>query len=90
MTALSAWMISCIIFVFGAMVAYAGILYAKYMRSKVPRVGPKMVNGVVQTMIPEENENEDNSLKSVDKCLLAFFPVIFALFNMAYWAFYAT
>ena len=90
MTALSAWMISCIIFVFGAMVAYAGILYAKYMRSKVIRVGPKMTNGVVQTMTPEEIDNEDTNLKSVDKCLLGFFPIIFSLFNMAYWGFYAT
>ena len=88
MTALSAWMIACILFVFGALASYAGILFAKYMRSKVV---PFTTNGVSSnaggTMMPYiENGNE--TLKKADQLLLIIFPALFVSFNCAYWPFY--
>ena len=94
MTALSAWMIACILFVFGALAAYAGILFAKYTITRSKVVNPS-TNGVsasndevtTQRMNPPFNENE--TLKQADKLLLLIFPALFLSFNCAYWPFYA-
>ena len=94
MTALSAWMIACILFVFGALAAYAGILFAKYTITRSKVVNPS-TNGVsasndevtTQRMNPPFNENE--TLKQADKLLLIIFPALFLSFNCAYWPFYA-
>ena len=95
MTALSAWMIACILFVFGALASYAGILFAKYMRFKVVPVLRPATNGVSsnagdtlrRTMMPYiENGNE--TLKQTDQLLLIIFPALFVSFNCAYWPFF--
>ena len=83
MTALSAWMIACILFVFGALAAYAGILFAKYTITRSKVVNPS-TNGDEEVT---SHFNENETLKQADKLLLIIFPALFLSFNCAYWPF---
>jgi hypothetical protein len=72
LTAISTWMITCILFVFGALTSYGGILYCKYKTSS-------------RTSDIETVNKEVLKLKHIDNVLLCLFPLLLILFNVVYW-----
>ena len=97
MTAIAAWMLACILFVFGALLAYAFILWRKKksfllyfllrkgsgtrLTARLRKRGEKLP----QTE-PDTNKfrQEDFSSK-VDDVFLVVFPLMFLVFNFIYW-----
>ena len=77
MTSVSAWMLSCIMFVFGALAAYAVLLFFKYIKVKKGQIGPSMT--------PNTTEN---NLRIFDLFCLFAFPTLFLVFNLFFWALY--
>ena len=69
MTAISAWLIVCILFIFGALCAYGGILFKKYKSNKV---------------LPDDMDMKFQ-LSKIDNSLVVLFPVAFLVFNTIYW-----
>ena len=81
MTAIAAWMLVCIFFVFGALVGYAYLLWKK-KKSCLKRKK-------VKKMSEDENKmrqilKEDYRSK-VDDVFLVVFPIMFLVFNLIYW-----
>ena len=64
---LSIWMMTCILFVFGALSVYAAILLANKLSYF-------------------QSSSKTAMLNVVDLSFLVIFPILFALFNLIYWA----
>ena len=70
MTSMSLWVITCLLFVFGALFEYACILWVKYNNFKKD--------------LPND-EKIQRILKQTDFIFLIIFPLLFLLFNIFYW-----
>jgi len=90
-TALSVWVLTCIMFVFSAVVAYTGIL----SKSLIMFVSYKFFSG--QKPPESEDKREDsayrigvssNYYREADIFFLVSFPSMFLLFNAIYWSTY--
>ena len=69
LTAISAWLLTCILFIFGALLAYAFILYKmRKLKDSFSKAG---------TLIQE--------LQKYDNAFLFTFPGLFIAFNAIYW-----
>ena len=81
MTAIAAWMLVCIFFVFGALVGYAYLLWTKkkscFKRKKANKQGEEKGK---KTPIDKEKHRS-----KVDAIFLLVFPIMFLLFNLTYW-----
>jgi len=81
MTAIAAWMLVCIFFVFGALVGYAYLLWKK-KKSCLKRK---------RTRKQSEDEGKLRQLRKedyrskVDDVFLVVFPIMFLVFNLIYW-----
>ena len=83
MTAIAAWMIVCIFFVFGALFGYAWLLWKKKKsclkrHSKVAK-NKSEEEGKVRTKKKEEYRSK------VDDVFFVVFPMLFLIFNLIYW-----
>ncbi|TRY78448.1 hypothetical protein TCAL_14393 [Tigriopus californicus] len=81
MTAIAAWMVVCIFFVFGALAGYAWLLWKKkkscLKRKRLRKLSEE--EGKLRTRRKEEFRSK------VDDMFLVTFPLLFALFNLIYW-----
>jgi hypothetical protein len=87
-TAISIWMITCILFVFGALTSYGGILFLhKYKTLPASSVSSsnRSRTGCTSEMFNETVNKEVLKLKEIDSVLLGLFPLLFILFNVVYW-----
>ncbi len=75
MTAISIWMLACLLFVFGALLGYAGLLITIYW---TPQISSNKV-------YPAEDMKSSKRYKRVDKWLLVSSITLFILFNLIYW-----
>ena len=66
---LSLWVIFCILFVFGALMEYAGLLFVRYQSYNYADDAFK--NGKL--------------MKTIDLSFFITFPIIFVIFNVIYW-----
>ena len=75
----TAWILTCIYFVFGALLAYAGLLYVKFWGADADsiKVTPR---GMVKEKITMEQR-----LKMINMRFLVLFILLFLLFNLLYW-----
>ena len=83
MTAIAGWMIVCMIFVFGALLGYAWLLWKK-KKSCLKRKRSKKLSdadGKAKTKKKEEYQSK------VDDIFLVAFPFLFLVFNVIYWPF---
>ena len=79
MTAISSWMLVCLLFVFGALIGYAGLLVLLY--GSTEKVEP-----IEKTMYPSETADElILKVRRIDRILLYTFMALFLLFNFVYW-----
>merc|ERR1719458_503768 len=95
LTAIEAWMLACILFVFGALIEYAAILFKKQKYvSGQHRVNLKIVckenfKYEVQERSPANQAVTMQQLAEeywrIDKFFLKLFPTCFILFNLTYW-----
>lgn len=84
MTSISAWMLSCIFFVFGALAVYAVILFLIYMKGKAKIVSASSppIGNLMQVAL------QSHELKGLDMICLFIFPTLFLLFNLIFWPIY--
>lgn len=95
LTAIEAWMLACILFVFGALIEYAAILFRKqHYVSSQHRANMELLckDGVqyeVQEKCPKTKVITFQQLQEefwrIDKFFLKAFPMLFFLFNIMYW-----
>merc|ERR1719290_511176 len=95
LTAIEAWMLACILFVFGALVEYAAILFKKQRYvSGQHKVNLKIIckenfKYEVQEKSPANQAVSMQQLTEeywrIDKFFLKLFPTCFILFNLTYW-----
>merc|ERR1719273_2616676 len=95
LTAIEAWMLACILFVFGALIEYAAILFKKQRYvSGQHKVNLKIVckenfKYEVQEKSPVNQAVTMQQLAEeywrIDKFFLKLFPTCFILFNLTYW-----
>jgi len=95
LTAIEAWMLACILFVFGALVEYAAILFKKQRYvSGQHKVNLKIIckenyKYEVQEKSPANQAVTVQQLAEeywrIDKFFLKAFPILFFLFNIIYW-----
>merc|ERR1719458_661366 len=95
LTAIEAWMLACILFVFGALIEYAAILFKKQKYvSGQHRVNLKIVckenfKYEVQERSPANQAVTMQQLAEeywrIDKFFLKVFPTLFIIFNIIYW-----
>lgn len=81
MTAIAAWMLVCIFFVFGALVGYAYLLWKK-KKSCLKRKKTKKQSeeeGKLRQLRKEDYRSK------VDDVFLVVFPMMFMVFNLIYW-----
>ena len=81
MTAIAAWMIVCILFVFGALIGYAWLLWKK-KKSCLKRHRHKKLSGE-EGKTREKRKEEYRS--KVDDIFFVVFPMMFLIFNFIYW-----
>ena len=77
----SAWILSCIFLVFGALIAYATLLYIKYWSDEVKTitVTPQGIN------LAPVKVTKEKMLKVLNMRFLIFLVMVFLLFNLNYW-----
>merc|ERR1719320_512615 len=95
LTAIEAWMLACILFVFGALVEYAAILFKKQRYvSGQHKVNLKIIckenyKYEVQEKSPANQAVTVQQLAEeywrIDKFFLKSFPILFFIFNIIYW-----
>ena len=81
MTAIAAWMLVCIFFVFGALVGYAYLLWKK-KKSCLKRKKKRTLSEDESKM--RQIFKEDYRSR-VDDVFLVVFPIMFLVFNLIYW-----
>ncbi|XP_040576873.1 glutamate-gated chloride channel subunit beta [Lepeophtheirus salmonis] len=81
MTAIAAWMIGCIFFVFGALGGYAYLLWKK-KKSCLKR---KRFRKMSEEEATNRTKNKEEFRSKVDDMFLVMFPLLFFLFNCFYW-----
>ena len=81
MTAIAAWMLVCIFFVFGALVGYAYLLWTK-KKSCLKRKKTKKIS---EAESKTRQQRKDDYRSKVDDVFLVAFPTVFLLFNLIYW-----
>ena len=81
MTAIAAWMLVCIFFVFGALVGYAYLLWKKKKSCLKRKRSRKMTDEEtkVRQILKEDYRSR------VDDVFLVVFPIMFLVFNLIYW-----
>ena len=81
MTAIAAWMLVCIFFVFGALVGYAYLLWKKKKSCLKRKKSRKMSEEEtkMRQMLKEDYRSR------VDDVFLVVFPIMFLVFNLIYW-----
>ncbi|XP_023323455.1 glutamate-gated chloride channel subunit beta [Eurytemora carolleeae] len=81
MTAIAAWMLVCIFFVFGALVGYAYLLWKKKKSCLKRKRARKQTEeeGKLRTIRKEDYRSK------VDDVFLVVFPIMFLVFNLIYW-----
>jgi len=96
LTAIEMWMLSCILFVFGALIEYAIILFRKQTQSRQPKAGNiKLIckdNFKYEVSSAHELKFEEplkppcgeNYIKA-DRFFLVAMPCLFLVFNVIYW-----
>ena len=82
MTAIAAWMLVCIFFVFGALVGYAYLLWKKKKGSPKRK---KSTNKKENKKGHKGSSDEQRLIAKVDSTFLVVFPIMFLVFNMIYW-----
>ena len=80
MTAIAAWMLVCIFFVFGALVGYAYLLWKK-KKSILKRKKTKKTED--EGRLRQSRKEEYRS--KVDDVFIMVFPIMFIVFNLIYW-----
>jgi len=95
LTAIEAWMLACILFVFGALVEYATLLFKKQRYvSGQHKVNLKIIckenyKYEVQEKSPANQAVTVQQLAEeywrIDKFFLKSFPILFCIFNIIYW-----
>ena len=81
MTAIAAWMLVCIFFVFGALVGYAYLLWKK-KKSCLKRKKQRKISedeSKLRQILKEDYRSK------VDDVFLVVFPIMFLVFNLIYW-----
>ena len=85
----SGWLLSCIFFVFGALLAYAGLLYKRYWTENLT---PKSIHKVIPidpkdglSHVARSNPLEVE-LRNLNFRCLSLFVTLFAIFNILYWS----
>ena len=81
MTAIAAWMLVCIFFVFGALVGYAYLLWKK----KKSCLKKKKIRKECEEMRKFRQMKKDDFRGRVDDVFLVVFPIMFLIFNLLYW-----
>ena len=81
MTAIAAWMIVCIMFVFGALAGYSYLLWKK-KKSCLKR---KRLRKISEDEVKLRTKRKEEFRSMVDDMFLVVFPLLFAIFNMIYW-----
>ena len=81
MTAIAAWMITCILFVFLALVAYAWLLWKK-KKSCLKR---KRTRKMSDEEGKARNKKKEDYRSRLDDIFFVVFPSMFLLFNLIYW-----
>ena len=81
MTAIAAWMIVCILFVFAALVGYAWLLWKK-KKSCLKR---KRVRKMTDEEGKARNKKKEEYRSKVDDVFFVVFPLMFLIFNLIYW-----
>lgn len=81
MTAIAAWMLVCIFFVFGALSGYAFLLWKK-KKSCLKR---KRIRKTTDEESNRRNKRKEEFRSKVDDIFLVTFPLLFLLFNLIYW-----
>ena len=66
---LSLWVITCIFFVFGALMEYAGLLFVRYQ----------------SYIDSDEAFTNASRMKTIDLFFFTTFPITFMIFNVIYW-----
>ena len=66
---LSLWVIACILFVFGALMEYAGLLFVRYQ----------------SYIDSDEAFKNASRMKTIDLFFFTTFPITFIIFNVIYW-----
>ncbi len=79
LTSISAWVITCILFTFGALAGYAAILFKKNRLAKVDHENSRP---------PKAGSWHGNELAHIDTKFLLAFPFSFLIFNLVYWPYY--
>jgi len=81
MTAIGAWMLVCIFFVFGALVGYAYLLWKKKKSCLKRKKNRKQTEeeGKLRAMRKEDYRSK------VDDVFFVVFPIMFLVFNLIYW-----
>jgi len=102
MTAIASWMIACMFFVFGALLAYATILYFLLVKKRFQMVKKRKSLTVIHSKDcflyqgSELNKRKDEiaeidqkqRLARVDSIFMYAFPLMFLVFNIAYWPYW--
>ena len=81
MTAITAWMLVCIFFVFGALVGYIYLLWKK-KKSCLKRKKQRKISedeSKLRQILKEDYRSK------VDDVFLVVFPIMFLVFNLIYW-----
>ncbi len=81
MTAIAAWMIVCIFFVFGALFGYAWLLWKK--KKSCLKRHKNRKNTDEEGKIRDRRKEEYRS--KVDDVFFVVFPLMFLIFNLIYW-----
>lgn len=96
LTAIEAWVIVCVLFVFGALIEYAGLLLKMKLAATRPCKGTSRENSLLLNgKMPDEKkwlrgisrrkQREDISHARLDILFLLLFPLFFLIFNLIYW-----
>jgi hypothetical protein len=92
LTAIEAWVIVCVLFVFGALIEYAGLLLkmklevSKSVKPKGPKCALKKMDDKRAMYITQcKKQREETSHARLDILFLLLFPIFFLCFNLIYW-----
>lgn len=90
LTAIEVWMLACILFIFGALIEYAAILFKKqkHMSGKHKLSQAVTMQQLAEDYLRCEYIGRSRKVSRIDKFFLISFPILFFIFNMIYWPAY--